>query len=309
MNLLSKKYNEYNWNFRRVLSKSINSPHFLKQSINIGILDSGLSLDNHSFSTHEISRFSLIDNPKDVTDELDHGTQVMGVLDTLIKNATIKSFKIFKGNTAYSHSIIKGIYAAIDADIDILNISLGSYKNPLNANDKSIIEEFNTAINTATKNNLLIVASSGNHGYNMDKVDFVHMPSDHKDVISVGSTLKNFERATYSNYGSSLNIVAPSGIISYDQTRSKFFFNEMTLTYSNGQSHLNELNKLISLSNSLTLTYGTSVSVPIVTAALAIIIDKNPNYSIDEYKNILYNNAYKLNGQACTHGYGEVRIL
>ena len=39
MNLLSKKYNEYNWNFRRVLSKSINSPHFLKQSINIGILD------------------------------------------------------------------------------------------------------------------------------------------------------------------------------------------------------------------------------------------------------------------------------
>lgn len=309
MNLLSNKYNEYNWNFRRVLSKSINSPHFLKHSINIGVLDSGLSLDNHSFATHEISRFSLIDNPKDVIDELDHGTQVIGVLDTLIKNSTIKSFKIFKGNTAYSHSIIKGIYAAIEADIDILNISLGSYKNPLNANDKSIIEEFNTAIDIATKNNILIVASSGNHGYNMDKVDFVHMPSDHEDVISVGSTLKNFERATYSNYGSSLNIVAPSGNISYDQTRLKFFFNEMTLTYSNGKSHLNELNKLISLSKSLTLTYGTSISVPIVTAALAIIIDKNPNYSIDEYKNVLYKNAYKLNGQACTHGNGEVRIL
>lgn len=309
MNLLNKKYDEYNWNFRRVLSKEINSPHFLKHSINIGILDSGLSLDKHSFSTHKISRFSLIDNPKDVEDELDHGTQVIGVLDTLIKNATLTSFKIFKGKTAHSHSIIKGIYAAIDANIDILNISLGSYKNPLIENDKSIINEFNTAINKATKNNLIIVASSGNHGYNMDKVDFVHMPSDHKNVISVGSTLKNFERAEYSNYGRFLNIVAPSGNLSYDQEHLKFFFNEMTLTYSNGNSHLNELNKLISLSNSLTLTYGTSISVPIVTAALAIIIDKYPNRPIDYYKNVLYDKAFKLDGKECTHGHGEVRIL
>ncbi len=123
-------------------------------------------------------------------------------------------------------------------------------------NTKSPLVE--AAVDFASDMGVVISASSGNSGsfYN-------HYPSDYGKVICVGGTANNGKLYGASNYGSRLDICAPGSLV-----------------------------RTTNVNDSYTETSGTSLSAPHVTAALALLKEKNPHYTPYELKGVLIASAY-----------------
>lgn len=96
---------------------------------------------------------------------------------------------------ADSFALAAGILAAIDAGVQIINISMGTTEN------NPLIED---AVLYANEQNVLIVAASGNS----EQADACY-PAAYPSVISVGSVDARGEHLDFSNYGTYLSITAP----------------------------------------------------------------------------------------------------
>jgi serine protease len=128
------------------------------------------------------------------------------------------------------------IYAALSG-ADVINCSWGG------PNRSEIIQDI---INFVTEDlGVLIVAAAGNTG-----IDAPFYPAAYHNVVSVAATTATNARASFSNYGSSVDISAPGvGIF--------------TTTFG----------------NLYTSIQGTSFSSPLVAGAAALVMDKFPGYT------------------------------
>jgi hypothetical protein len=152
----------------------------------------------------------------------DHGTHVAGTVGAprngvggtgIAPVVTIAPLKVGTYNAGtgaceiWSPALLDAIYHAAganvagtalrDAPVDVINISLGlgTYYAPLH-----------DAVRFAAGAGVTIVAASGNAGERA-----VLFPAAHAEVIAVGATNAKSERASYSNYGTELDLLAPGG--------------------------------------------------------------------------------------------------
>lgn len=88
-------------------------------------------------------------------------------------------------------------WAATNPDIDVINLSLGG------VGPSTVLE---AAINRADSNGKLVVAAAGNQG-----TDELTYPAAFERVIGVGAVDAGKVRASYSNFGGSVDLVAPGG--------------------------------------------------------------------------------------------------
>jgi hypothetical protein len=93
-----------------------------------------------------------------------------------------------------SFLLAQGILAAMDAGVDIINISMGSYGNSALLHD---------AVKTALDAGVKIFASGGNEGYTQ-----VSYPAAYEGVVGVGAVDANGTYLPFSNSGS-VSITAP----------------------------------------------------------------------------------------------------
>ncbi len=96
---------------------------------------------------------------------------------------------------ADSFALAAGILAAVDAGVQIINISMGTTEN------NPLIEE---SVLYAHDQNVLIVAASGNS----NQADACY-PAAYPSVISVGAVDARGEHLDFSNYGTYLSVTAP----------------------------------------------------------------------------------------------------
>ncbi len=96
---------------------------------------------------------------------------------------------------ADSFALAAGILAAVDAGVQIINISMGTTEN------NPLIED---AVLYAHDQNVLIVAASGNS----EQADACY-PAAYPSVISVGSVDARGEHLDFSNFGTYLSVTAP----------------------------------------------------------------------------------------------------
>ncbi len=166
---------------------------------------------------------------------------------------------------------------------------------------------------------VLVFFAAGNDGCNMDRYYEVISddPSDPRVacrdssnfapindesespyVLSVASATYNNRIASYSNYGSAIDFVAPGGangdsIITTDAMGYKGFSSGNYTPWSNGFS-------------------GTSASAPMVAGVAALVLSANPSLTKEEVVDILKSTARKLgqyeykNGRNDHWGYGMV---
>ncbi len=170
--------------------------------INVAIIDTGIDLDHPDLNP--ISGYDFVNRDSIADDDNGHGTHVAGIVAALDNNygvvgvapkASIYAIKVLnRRGSGYISSIIAGIDWCIDNNIDIINMSLGSYSN---------VPEFG-AICDKAKNTygILIVAAAGN-----DATSTPFYPASYKSVISVGATTINDQLAYFSNLG--FEIAAP----------------------------------------------------------------------------------------------------
>jgi subtilisin len=184
------------------------------------ILDTGIDQNHPALSGNIEKGKNLLDKPAaqyEYFDEVGHGTHVAGTIVGHLQNDP-KLGDIILGVAPESRlligrvcavkigcsvlSIIKGLDWAISEKVDVVNLSLGSPED-----SELLHNAIRAAVNTA---GIVVVAASGNNG--SDKLLF---PAQYPETISVGAVDNELNRASFSQYGPSLNIMAPGvGIFS-----------------------------------------------------------------------------------------------
>lgn len=186
----------------------------------------------------------------------EHGTQIAGIIAAKTNNYLgiagvaggyndqgVQLLPICIGVTTPSASILDdAIIHAVHKGAQVIQISatVGS----TNAIDD--------AIQYAIQNGVVVVCAAGNSG------STIQYPANNAQVISVGATNQNDQRATFSNYGSSLDLAAP-GVEIYSTT----------------------------LNNQYGYGTGTSFSAPQVSATVGLMLSINPSLSPNSIRDIL----------------------
>ncbi|MBO5066212.1 MAG: S8 family serine peptidase [Clostridia bacterium] len=170
----------------------------------VGVIDSGVNYEHELFEGRLIRTFfnsSGEDDPNDESDKNGHGTAVTScIIKTTPDNVKIATYRVLNAKgTGTTSNGCAGILQAIEDGIRILNLSLGF------AGD---LEIQCSILNYAKANNTFIVCGAGNASANTDIRDASYINTS-DDTCSVGASTKQNLPAYFTNYGSSVDIVAP----------------------------------------------------------------------------------------------------
>lgn len=246
--------------------------------VTVAVIDTGIDTDHEDFSDRILASSYNADTEETgidvVEDDNGHGTLVAGIIaatrnnsigiDGLTDNIGLMVIKANQpGEESFPSSYVAdGIYHAVDHGADVINLSLGS---------ESMDSGISDAVDHAYDNGVFVVASSGNDG-----IDSVFYPAGYETVISVGSVDESLERSDFSNYGLTLDLVAPG--------------TDIVTTYPG---------------DSYSLVSGTSFSAPHVSAALALLLSHDPAVSYEEAVHRLENSATDLGDEGKDIYYGH----
>ncbi|EOO23255.1 hypothetical protein IIU_07065 [Bacillus cereus VD133] len=202
-----KKYNSYldSGLYGKPL-KQINAdkilPYDKQITSKIAVIDTGVKLDN-TFLEKSIIKQEYTDQMSQSSQQ-SHGTMVTGILTSngnghsgpggLIPKSNILSIQTGTDLGMSSKQLIQAINIAIDNNVKIINISLGTTKDS---------PELQTVIKKALEKDITIVASAGNNGNSIN-----YYPAAYEGVISVGSINEKKEISNSLNL-SNINIFAP----------------------------------------------------------------------------------------------------
>lgn len=278
-------------------------------NIIIGVLDTGIPMLNGSLSHADLDDANKIILGEDeigdgesVRDLFGHGTHVAGIAAVETNNSTgtagvaggckLLICQVFNSSGGGTYTAFKnGVIYAVDNGANVINYSgRGTY------GDQQLID----AIVYAQSNNVLIVAAAGNDngaiGYPAT------YSSSYNNVISVGATDQNDQRASYSNYGSQLNVVAPGGY------GGSFDANDI---YSTTPNYSFTLESWYGVSENYGYLAGTSMAAPHVSGIAALMLSVNPSLTPSQIRTIIQLSADKvagMSGQNFTNYYGYGRV-
>lgn len=130
-----------------------------------------------------------------------HGTMVAGLIHVAAPEARIfpiKAFDSYGSTTMYR--VIQGVYAAIDADADVLNMSFSTTEDS---------EALRKALDAAHAKGMSLVAAAGNEG----RFAVGRYPASYNSVYGVAATELDDRLASFSNYGSAISVTAPGAMV------------------------------------------------------------------------------------------------
>ena len=171
------------------------------RGVTVAMLDTGLSPGTTNIlKGGSISQFDLtsgVDVPP-----VGHGDMVASLLagangeQGIVPAASIVSLRVLDSSGQGDvFSVTDGIYTAVNDGAKVLNLSLGTNST------SSMLE---SAVNYALSQNVVVVASAGNDGNGQ-----ITYPAAYPGVVAVGAVDATGQRATFSNYGSQMDISAP----------------------------------------------------------------------------------------------------
>jgi subtilisin family serine protease len=175
------------------------------------VLDTGLEMDHPDRPELIAPGWNFVTDSPDVMDSEGHGTHVAGTVaapmgnDTCVvgvaPNARIMAVPFLDGDSGATSDAIAGIEYAVNNGAHVINASWGT---------PDYSESLYEAVKNAGAAGLLLIASAGDTG-----ADVPHYPAayDSNNIISVGASTPWGDRADFSNYGSSVDIVAPGEMI------------------------------------------------------------------------------------------------
>lgn len=226
-----------------------------------------------------------------------HATSVSGVIAAASNNAKgsaginqqtkIMPLQVFSDNgAATTTDLVAAVEYAADNGADVINLSLGA-----NGYDAPLLE----AIRYAKNNGVVVVAASGNCALNDDSFcnslagpGRMTYPALYPETIAVGATASNDLRASFSSYGSALDLVAPGSSITPLPT---FTAQNQVSAYATAS--------------------GTSFSAPLVSGVASLLIAQKPDLTPDETAFILTESSEKpsaMYANAFTNEYGFGRL-
>jgi hypothetical protein len=192
--------------------------------------------------------------------------------------------------------VTDAIIYAVDNGADIINLSLSG---------KGYDQNLQDALRYADQNGVLVVASAGNENSEIGQ----YFPASMDHVVSVGAINSDNTRASYSNYGSKLDVVAPVGDGFNPKVASltlSCFIDRSCSDESAGDIFQN-----FTQADNPLLGIGTSYAAPQVSAIAALMKSKNPSISHKTLERVITTAVQDLGvpGKDDEFGYGLVNAL
>lgn len=193
-------------------------------AVTIAIVDTGVDLTHTDLASKIVAGYDFVNNDSVPQDDNGHGTHVAGIAAAVSNNgagiagvswgARIMPIKVLNASASGSFSnAAAGIVWATDHGAQIINLSLGG------SADSTILRD---AIDYAYQNGVTLIAASGNSGSAS-----ILYPARYPNVIAVGATDAGNLRASFSNFGAELDVVAP-GVNIYSTGIGSYFYNSGT---------------------------------------------------------------------------------
>ncbi|MBT2571240.1 S8 family serine peptidase [Planococcus sp. ISL-110] len=172
----------------------------------VAVIDNGMDVLHAELAGQFVAPYDALKKKVGTISPGFHGTHVAGLIAGSADNGIwgagvaprtkIMPIDVFDdGGLGYTSDLIHGIEYAVAANVDIINLSLGSYYYS---------EALNQSIQQAHKQGIVIVAAAGNDGTRNS-----HYPSSLANVISVGAVTSNDINSLFSNKGPTIDVTAP----------------------------------------------------------------------------------------------------
>lgn len=249
-------------------------------SVKIAILDTGIDQNHEDLAAKIVANQNFTTSPT-VDDLYGHGSHVAGTAAAITNNATgvaglgynsaLMNVKVLDdtGSGAYSW-IANGITWATDNGAKVISMSLGG---------TSSSSTLQNAINYAWDHGVVVTAAAGNNGSSAR-----FYPAYYSNTIAVAATDSKDAKASWSNYGSWVDVAAPGVNI-----------------YSTLPNHSNQ----IGTTNYGTLS-GTSMATPHVAGLAALVWATGICSTNSCVRSQIQNNADPISGTGTYWTYGRV---
>lgn len=175
------------------------------------------------------------------------------------------------GNSRASY-LAEAIIYATDNGARIINMSVGGP-------DLTRIET--EAVRYAASKGVLIVVAAGNEGQSVEGFGIAGM----EEVITVGASGLADLRANFSNYGPSIDLLAPGvDVLSLRARRTDTLFGVPGAEYEMGSAYVGDDKRYFRAS-------GTSFSAPMVAGVASLLLSKDPSLTGAQLRRLLLNSA------------------
>jgi len=250
-----------------------------QSKIKVGVIDTGIYYTHPDLARNmyknpwEIAGNSLDDDGNGYVDDIygynfiwgnstplddhNHGSHVAGVIGGLVNswgifgvnsNASLVALKSLDASGAgSSYSIVEAINYAANNGIKVVNMSLGGTGTPST-------DIMCNAITQAKTKWVISIVSAGNSNADVSTV----VPAGCSDAITVSAVDSTLTKASFSNYGSEVDVAAP-------------WVSIYSTLKNNSYGYMN----------------GTSMAAPFVTGLTSAILANNPSASYSDVKTLL----------------------
>jgi serine protease len=232
------------------------------------IASNGIDDDGDGY-IDDINGYDVADNdnnPNPPNNTFDHGTHCAGIADAKTNNSIGiagmgYSCKLMcvkaTGNSASASSVTNGydgVVYAVSAGADVISMSWGGTGTSTTAQN---------VITWANSQGVVLVAAAGNNNVNT-----MFYPAGYTECIAVAATNSNDTKASFSNFGTWVDISAPGN-------------NIYSTLPGNGYGTMS----------------GTSMACPLVAGLAGLMLSLNPLMTVANVKTCIINNAVNINAQ------------
>jgi len=222
--------------------------------------------------------WDFVNSDNNPDDDNGHGTPVSGIIAAVrnngiqgtgsAPNVTLMPLKVLdSGGSGFNSDIIAAMNYAVDNGARIINLSLGS--------DGPCPASFQTALDNAFANNVLVVHAAGESGTN--RIDVEDSIASCNHVISVTSTDNLNQSTSYDDWVDSIDLAAPGGdVVNPDNPIQLGISSTFLVDSFDG------------------FNFGTSFAAPHVSGCAALVYSIDPTLTFDEAESVLETTALDL---------------
>jgi type VII secretion-associated serine protease mycosin len=240
----------------------------------VAVVDTGVQANHEDLVGTVLPGWDAVTNrPGATTDPNGHGTHVAGVIAAAAGNGKgiagaapglrILPVRVLGANGSGSGAdVLEGIIWAADHGADVINLSLGG-----GGEDST----YAAAIGYAVDKGAVVVAAAGNEALEGNTPSY---PGADPGAIAVAATTRSGTRASFSNYGSYVDLAGPGSAI----------YSTIPSGYASWS--------------------GTSMATPYVSAAAGLLAARHPDFSPTQIREFLERSARDLGAPGRDDAYG-----